>query len=290
MIKRISQRFLSNCRETSKPSIFCIRTSTQACYFYSSKALETPNKTERYLTKNELPEKLPTQKSLRSITNDNENIVLVKNLSKDWDEATIKNILKLEDESEITKITFIKDRLGLPTGKVLITLKDREVAEKYIKKYDNDWVQNEDTVQKLQVRFFELKKNKEREVFKKNLKEVCVFNLNFTCKYDDLLSFAKYFGAVERLRLPVKMDGKNKGYAFVTFLSADDAANFVMEADEMDFMDRKVRYKILLLICICLSLYRIKFAADAKERAEGDMKRKSDDLISRYIDNIMQIS
>lgn len=242
MIKRFAQSFLFNVVECNKRSLLHIKASTPTCYFHSPKEIEVSEKIEKSPTKNELPEKISSRTSLRSITNDQENIILVHNLSKEWDETTIKKILKLDDESEILKVTLIKDRLGLFSGKAFLTLKDRETAERYIKKYDQDWVQHEDTVQKLQVRFFELKKNKEKEVFKKNLREVCVFNLNYNCTYDDLLSFAKYFGAVDRIKLPVKMDGKNKGYAFVTFLSAEDAQNFVMDADEMDFMDRKVRY------------------------------------------------
>lgn len=80
-----------------------------------------------------------------------DNVAFAYDLPKN---LTEENVLKLLDptSNDITRVQFILNKLGLSTGKAIIHFKDKNLMEKYTRKYDDDFITIDKGVHKILLR------------------------------------------------------------------------------------------------------------------------------------------
>lgn len=54
-------------------------------------------------------------------------------------------------------VKIVQNKLGQSSGKILFTFKNLSVMDKYISRYNEDFIQTEDSVHKIVLKRFELK-------------------------------------------------------------------------------------------------------------------------------------
>lgn len=79
----------------------------------------------------------------------------------------------------------------------------------------------------------------ENELTHDNTK-LLVKNLAFEATKDELRKLFKVYGQVKTVRLPLKLDGSHRGFAFVEFLSHDEAMKAFKELQNTHFYGRKI--------------------------------------------------
>jgi len=203
--------------------------------------LEKPNSLTEKKNDTDLEQRQQFPTSLQnSVSNEDLKIVMVRGLPKPWTE---KDLAKYFDKSgrDIQNINVVRNRLGVHTGKALITFKNSVLAEKFIKDWDHNLIETEDYTQQIAVQIFTLKKRENVSHTNYGRRQIYIYNLNFECQNEDLYNFAADFGEVRNIELPTRQTGMNKGYGYITFERVEDANKFLKVADDMDFMGRKVR-------------------------------------------------
>ena len=65
-------------------------------------------------------------------------------------------------------------------------------------------------------------------------------NLAFEANKEELRKLFKVYGQVKTVRLPLKMDGTHRGFAFIEFMSHDEAQKAFKELQNSHFYGRKI--------------------------------------------------
>jgi multiple RNA-binding domain-containing protein 1 len=73
---------------------------------------------------------------------------------------------------------------------------------------------------------------------KKTATKLMVRNVPFEATRTELLKLFGSFGQLKKVRLPKKIDGSHRGFAFVDYLSAEDAQNAMMKLSQTHLYGR----------------------------------------------------
>ena len=65
-------------------------------------------------------------------------------------------------------------------------------------------------------------------------------NIAFEANKEELRKLFKVYGQVKNLRLPTKLDGNHRGFAFVEFMSHEEAQKAFKELQNTHFYGRKI--------------------------------------------------
>ena len=70
--------------------------------------------------------------------------------------------------------------------------------------------------------------------------KLLIKNIAFEASKEELRKLFKVYGQVKNLRLPTKIDGSHRGFAFVEFLSHEEAQKAFKELQNTHFYKRKL--------------------------------------------------
>ena len=185
-------------------------------------------------------------------------ILFVKNLDFSTNEKQLKKFFEKKDyivkKVEIAK--HLKDGKNVSSGFGFVELKDEKMALKAMKnlqgalfgghslKLSISKSNNNDSKNK------ELLKNKRKRETEYNDYEyedenisnnkLLIKNLAFEANKEELRKLFKVYGQVKNLRLPTKIDGSHRGFAFIEFMSHEEAQKAFKELQNTHFYGRKI--------------------------------------------------
>lgn len=182
-----------------------------------------------------------------SIDNKTNTFVFARYLPLEMDEIKLKKIMD-PTESYIKKIVFVKNRLGIYSGKALFEFVSEEVCQNFIKKWHEDFIETNDGFKRIVFKSFTLKKNQEKLQINEGIKDVYVYNIDPSASVDDVYDLASEFGEIDKVQFPKDTSTKNlKGYGIISFKNAESAKNFLYFIDGKAFLGRTLRYLIIIL-------------------------------------------
>jgi multiple RNA-binding domain-containing protein 1 len=216
------------------------------------------------------PEGIIRNKNLSNIKNSEEKINQIDLKKGQGKIIFITNLNFSTKESRLKK--FFEEK-GFPTENVKIVTHQKEDSDKILSAgYGFVELQNEDAVAKalrtlqgtlldahsIKLSLAKTEKQKSNEFLKNKRKaetelndyefqgeEVCntkilVKNLAFEANKNELRNLFKAFGEVKTVRLPSKLDGSHRGFAFIDFVSAEEAQNAFKSLGNTHFYGRKL--------------------------------------------------
>ena len=119
--------------------------------------------------------------------------------------------------------------------------------QKYISRYNEDFIQTEDSVHRIVLKKFELKnelKKKERAEFCKKF-GVNLTNMDFDIDKAELERLAEDFGEIEYIDLPIRQNGLNMGRAKVYFKTRQASVDFSNFCDGLLYKERKLKCSVM---------------------------------------------
>ena len=184
-------------------------------------------------------------------------ILFVKNLDFSTNEKQLKKFFEKKDyivkKVEIAK--HLKEGKNVSSGFGFVELKDEKMVLKAMKNLQGALLgghslklsiskSNNDSNSK------ELLKNKRKRETEYNDYEyedenisnnkLLIKNLAFEANKEELRKLFKVYGQVKNLRLPLKLDGSHRGFAFIEFMSHEEAQKAFKELQNTHFYGRKI--------------------------------------------------
>ena len=185
-------------------------------------------------------------------------ILFVKNLDFSTNEKQLKKFFEKKDyivkKVEIAK--HLKEGKNVSSGFGFVELKDEKMVLKAMKnlqgallgghslklsisKSNNNDIKNNELLKMKRKR--ETKYNDydyEDENVSNN--KLLIKNLAFEANKEELRKLFKVYGQVKNLRLPTKIDGGHRGFAFIEFMSHEEAQKAFKELQNTHFYGRKI--------------------------------------------------
>jgi len=163
--------------------------------------------------------------------------LFVKNLNFDTTEETLKQIFS--DVGEVRVVTIAKkkntkkkdktDKDLLSMGYGFIEYKTADAAKEALKKLQNTEVDGHQLLLKISNRKSinadtkGTKRKTQEKVDDKMSTKILVKNMPFEATSKDLRELFSAYGQVKKVRVPKKFDGSNRGFAFIDFLTKQEA-------------------------------------------------------------------
>lgn len=97
----------------------------------------------------------------RSVANEKRNLVYCHALPAEWDEKKLRAYFDISDE-HIVSIRLLRNRIGGYTGRAMIEFRNEEIADKYLEKYGDTFLDTQDVLQRIIMKPFSLKTKKTR--------------------------------------------------------------------------------------------------------------------------------
>ena len=185
-------------------------------------------------------------------------ILFVKNLDFSTNEKQLKKFFEKKDyivkKVEIAK--HLKEGKNVSSGFGFVELKDEKMVLKAMKNlqgallgghslklsisksYNND-SKNKEMLQNKRKRETELNDYEYEDENITNNK-LLIKNLAFEANKEELRKLFKVYGQVKNLRLPSKIDGSHRGFAFIEFMSHEEAQKAFKELQNTHFYGRKI--------------------------------------------------
>lgn len=168
----------------------------------------------------------------KSIENKNRNIIHLTGVPEEWSEFQTHRYFdpKLEN---IEKIVQIKDSIGRKTPKCLIYAKDKKFAEKFVKRYNNDFINTEEVQNHLRCHIFDLKTQKKRLKQMDAKGKLMIYNIAFEATNVEIGDICKSFGNVKGIYMPLRAEDRNNGYAIVEFDKVESAKEMMIQVKKL---------------------------------------------------------
>lgn len=115
-------------------------------------------------------------------------------------------------------VKIIKDKNGNPLGYGFVEFSNKEAVLKAIKMHQNSLLDGHTlqlSVSKKKVEDTSNRRKKQQVGFEPKAAKLVVRNVAFQATKQDIRDLFKEFGSVKGIRLPKKMDGQHRGFAFV---------------------------------------------------------------------------
>ena len=177
-----------------------------------------------------------------SVSNESNTLVFAQYLPLDWNENALKNHFD-PTNIYISKIVLVKNRLGVYSGKAMFEFVSKEVCEKFVNKWHENFIESAHTFRRIVFKPLHLKTNTQKAQIQGGLKQVYLYNLDASATPDDIYSVASEFGEITQMQFPVhEGTKKHKGYGFITFKIAKSAQKFLDFADGKEFFGKSLRF------------------------------------------------
>ena len=179
----------------------------------------------------------------KSLANPNLTLVQVEGIPKDWSAAKIRTYFDPTAE-KIVAVKPIVNKLGLGTGRVVIEFANSESATKFIRRYDNDFIELPDLNAHLRARLHTLSIRSESLASKiERDRTVMLYNLPFEATNKEVATVAGYYGELSRVDMPQNSRQRNRGYALVTFKDPQSASRMIEQFEGLTLHGREVKLK-----------------------------------------------
>ncbi|KRX11111.1 hypothetical protein PPERSA_05220 [Pseudocohnilembus persalinus] len=169
-------------------------------------------------------------------------ILYVKNLNFDTTEKALEKHFSEANVGDLRSVKIVKTKEGLSSGYGFIEFKNQESIMKCLKKLQNSLL--DDHMLKLSIS--KQKENKNNENKRKQKKDfeisnkLVVRNLAFESTKKEIRELFKNYGEIKSVRLPQKMNGQHRGFAFVEFVSQEEAKNAYVSLGQTHLYGRKL--------------------------------------------------
>lgn len=97
----------------------------------------------------------------RSVANEKRNLVYCHALPAEWDERKLRAYFDISDE-HIVSIRLLRNRIGGYTGRAMIEFRNEVIADRYLEKYGDTFLDTQDVLQRIIMKPFALKTKKTR--------------------------------------------------------------------------------------------------------------------------------
>jgi len=183
-------------------------------------------------------------------------ILFVKNLDFSTNEKQLKKFFEKKDyivkKVEIAK--HLKDGKNVSSGFGFVELKDEKMALKAMKNLQGALLGGHS----LKLSISKSSKNENKDLLKNKRKretelndyeyedenisnnKLLIKNIAFEASKEELRKLFKEYGQVKNLRLPTKIDGSHRGFAFIEFMSHEEAQKVFKELQNTHFYKRKL--------------------------------------------------
>lgn len=179
----------------------------------------------------------------KSLANPNLTLVQVEGIPKDWSAAKVRTYFDPKAEN-IVGVKPIVNKLGLPTGKLIMEFSNSELASKFIRRYDNDFIELPDMSAHLRARLHTLSIRSESLASKiERDRTVMLYNLPFEATNKEVATVAGYYGGLSRIDMPQNSRQRNRGYALVTFKEPQSANKMIEQFEGLTLHGREVKLK-----------------------------------------------
>ena len=183
-------------------------------------------------------------------------ILFVKNLDFSTNEKQLKKFFEKKDyivkKVEIAK--HLKDGKNVSSGFGFVELKDEKMVLKAMKNLQGALLGGHS----LKLSISKTGKDEKKDLLKNKRKretelndydyedknisnnKLLIKNIAFEANKEELRKLFKVYGQVKNLRLPTKIDGGHRGFAFVEFMSHEEAQKAFKELQNTHFYKRKL--------------------------------------------------
>ena len=183
-------------------------------------------------------------------------ILFVKNLDFSTNEKQLKKFFEKKDyivkKVEIAK--HLKDGKNVSSGFGFVELKDEKMVLKAMKNLQGALLGGHS----LKLSISKSSKNENKDLLKNKRKretelndyeyedenisnnKLLIKNIAFEASKEELRKLFKEYGQVKNLRLPTKIDGSHRGFAFIEFMSHEEAQKVFKELQNTHFYKRKL--------------------------------------------------
>lgn len=156
--------------------------------------------------------------------------IYVKNLNFSTTDEQLSNFFAEVGQVRSAVVSKKKDMKNpnqmLSMGYGFVEFYKKEDAIKAMKNFQGKVLDNHALVLKLSTQTKkEEKKKKTQNTSLPQTSKIIIRNLPFEATKKDLQQLCKPFGQVKSVRIPKKFDGKSRGFAFVEFLTKQEAQN-----------------------------------------------------------------
>ncbi|KAL4495586.1 hypothetical protein ABPG72_014055 [Tetrahymena utriculariae] len=169
-------------------------------------------------------------------------ILYIKNLSFNTTEATLQGLFEKAKVGTIRSVKIVKSK-GQSQGYGFIEFSDHEAVIKSIKKLQNSLLDGHAiqlSVSKKEKNDPKKKQRKDKQVDIPISTKLVIRNLAFECTKKEVRDLLKVYGEVKSVRLPKKMNGQHRGFAFAEFSSAEEAKNAFTALENTHLYGRKL--------------------------------------------------
>ena len=185
-------------------------------------------------------------------------ILFVKNLDFSTNEKQLKKFFEKKDyivkKVEIAK--HLKEGRNVSSGFGFVELKDEKMVLKAMKNLQGALLGGHSL--KLSISKSNNNDSKSKDILKSKRKreteyndyeyedenitnnKLLIKNLAFEANKEELRKLFKVYGQVKNLRLPSKIDGSHRGFAFIEFMSHEEAQKAFKELQNTHFYGRKI--------------------------------------------------
>jgi len=178
----------------------------------------------------------------RSIDNPGQNIVQIRGIPKEWTEGMVLHYFdpKLE---KILEYKPILNKMGLNSGTAILKFKDRDLANKFIQRYNNDFIELADNSYSLNVRMYELQTKEKGFSANKMENTIMIYDLPFEATNKEIADLAGQYGTVLNLYMPMRNSTKNKGYAVIEYADYQSTNELKLKCEGMSLFGRELKFK-----------------------------------------------
>ncbi len=143
---------------------------------------------------------------------------------------------------KISKIQVISNSIGTRSQKAIIVFKNAQEADKFIERYNNDFLQSQDHVVRLNASLFKSSRKKNKLRVLDEERQVELYNIPFEATNLDILQIMPEL-EIQDLQLPKKSQNKNKGFCLITFKNTEQAEYFCSNIVNYRMMGRRIYAK-----------------------------------------------
>ena len=183
-------------------------------------------------------------------------ILFVKNLDFSTNEKQLKKFFEKKDYivKKVEIAQHLKDGKNVSSGFGFVELKDEKMVLKAMKNLQGALLgghslklsiskssnnENKDLLKNKRKRETELNDYEYEDENISNNK-LLIKNIAFEASKEELRKLFKEYGQVKNLRLPTKIDGSHRGFAFIEFMSHEEAQKVFKELQNTHFYKRKL--------------------------------------------------
>ena len=179
---------------------------------------------------------------MNSIDNVQQNMIQVKGIPNEWSDSKVMSYF----DSNLTKILDIKpvlNKLGKRTGVTILVLKNRKIANEFIERYNNDYIELEDQNYHLNVRMYELSTKEQSYKVEKSHRTVMIYDIPYEATNVDIHNISKRHGMIKSMYMPMNSNNKNRGYCVIEYETSNEVQSLLDNEEGCSLFGRVLKFK-----------------------------------------------